>query len=159
MQKILLLITTILLSCAGNTTTSSDILGKMPRYLGVAVFDGSYPYGIQASSQFAHGLMEMGLQVIEHINLPTDPDDITKISNVYGVSGLFVGSIKTVFTPQYLDTYLYIRLIDMETGRTIWSVSAKEPRYFTLTYDLSKSVYHTTNQALRHFKNDIRRAK
>ena len=159
MQKILLLITTILLSCAGNTTTSSDILGKMPRYLGVAVFDGSYPYGIQASSQFAHGLMEMGLQVIEHINLPTDPDDITKISNVYGVSGLFVGSVQTVFTPHYLDTYLYIRLINIKTGETIWSVSAKEPRHFTLTYDLSRSVYHTTSQALKHFKKDIRRTK
>ena len=159
MRKILLLTTIMLLSCAGNLTTSSDIMGDMPRYLGVAVFDGSYPYGIQASSQFAHGLMEMGLQVIEHINLPMNPDDITKVSNVYGVSGLFVGSIKTVFTPQYLDTYLYIRLIDMETGKTIWSVSAKEPRYFTLTYDLSKSVYHTTNKALRHFKDDIRRAK
>ena len=172
MRKILLLTTIMLLSCAGNMTTSSDMMGDMPRYLGVAVFDGSYPYSNQASSQFANGLVEMGFLVIEQIHLPqiineqklqssgaVNQSSISDIGNIYGVSGLFVGSVQTVFTSHYLDTYLNIRLIDVETGKTLWSVNAKEPRYFTLTYDLSTSVYHTTKQALRHFKDDIRRAK
>ena len=172
MRKILLLSTIMLLSCAGNITTSSDIMGDMPRYLGVAVFDGSYPYSNQASSQFANGLVEMGFLVIEQIHLPqilneqklqgsgvVNQNSISEIGNIYGVSGLFVGSVQTVFTSHYLDTYLNIRLIDVKTGQTIWSVNAKEPRYFTLTYDLSTSVYHTTNQALSHFKEDIGRAK
>ena len=172
MRKILLLTTIMLLSCAGNMTTSSDIMGDMPRYLGVAVFDGSYPYSNQASSQFANGLVEMGFLVIEQIHLPqilneqklqgsgvVNQSSIAEIGNIYGVSGLFVGSVQTVFTSHYLDTYLNIRLIDVKTGQTLWSVNAKEPRYFTLTYDLSTSVYHTTKQALSHFKEDIRRAK
>ena len=172
MRKILLLSTIMLLSCAGNITTSSDIMGDMPRYLGVAVFDGSYPYSNQASSQFANGLVEMGFLVIEQIHLPqilneqklqgsgvVNQNSIAEIGNIYGVSGLFVGSVQTVFTSHYLDTYLNIRLIDVETGKTLWSVNAKEPRYFTLTYDLSTSVYHTTKQALSHFKEDIGRAK
>ena len=191
MRKILLLTTIMLLSCAGNITTSSDIMGDMPRYLGVAVFDGSYPYSNQASSQFANGLVEMGFLVIEQIHLPQIINEqkrqhsgmvgsqsghvhpfntncvdlqcksgaIAEVGRMYGVSGLFVGSVQTVFTSHYLDTYLNIRLIDVETGKTLWSVNAKEPRYFTLTYDLSTSVYHTTKQALSHFKEDIRRAK
>ena len=172
MRTILLLTTIMLLSCAGNMTTSSDMMGDMPRYLGVAVFDGSYPYSNQASSQFANGLVEMGYLVIEQIHLPqilseqklqgsgvVNQNSISEIGNIYGVSGLFVGSVQTVFTSHYLDTYLNIRLIDVETGKTLWSVNAKEPRHFTLTYDLSTSVYHTTNQALRHFKEDVRRAK
>ena len=172
MRKILLLSTIMLLSCAGNITTSSDIMGDMPRYLGVAVFDGSYPYSNQASSQFANGLVEMGFLVIEQIHLPqilneqklqgsgvVNQNSIAEIGNIYGVSGLFVGSVQTVFTSHYLDTYLNIRLIDVKTGQTLWSVNAKEPRYFTLTYDLSTSVYHTTKQALSHFKDDIGRVK
>ena len=172
MRTILLLTTIMLLSCAGNMTTSSDIMGDMPRYLGVAVFDGSYPYSNQASSQFANGLVEMGFLVIEQIHLPqilneqklqgsgvVNQNSIAEIGNIYGVSGLFVGSVQTVFTSHYLDTYLNIRLIDVKTGQTLWSVNAKEPRYFTLTYDLSTSVYHTTKQALRHFKDSIGRAK
>ena len=172
MRKILLLTMIILLSCSGNMTKSSDIIGKVPKYLGVAVFDGSYPYSNQASSQFANGLVEMGFLVIEQIHLPqvlneqklqgsgaVNQNSISEIGNIYGVSGLFVGSVQTVFTSHYLDTYLNIRLIDVRTGQTIWSVNAKEPRHFTLSYDLSRSVYHTTNQALRHFKEDVRRAK
>ena len=172
MRKILLLTTIMFLSCAGNMTTSSDIMGDMPRYLGVAVFDGSYPYSNQASSQFANGLVEMGFLVIEQIHLPqilneqklqgsgvVNQNSIAEIGNIYGVSGLFVGSVQTVFTSHYLDTYLNIRLIDVKTGQTLWSVNAKEPRYFTLTYDLSTSVYHTTKQALSHFKDDIGRVK
>jgi hypothetical protein len=172
MKKITLFMIIIVLSCAGNMTKSSNIIGEVPKYLGVAVFDGSYPYNNQASSQFAHGLVEMGYLVMEQIHLPQiiseqrlqgsgviDQGHVSEIGKMYGVSGMFVGSVHTVFTNHYLDTYLYIRLIDVETGQTIWSVNAKEPRYFTLTYDLSTSVYHTTNKALKHFKKDMRRIK
>ena len=54
MNKILIIVIIMVLSCAGNMTKSTDLLGDVPRYLGVAVFDGSYPYNKQASSQFAH---------------------------------------------------------------------------------------------------------
>jgi hypothetical protein len=84
---------------------------------------------------------------------------MTEVGSMYGIDALFVGNIQTVITNHYVDTFLHIRLIEIKTGRTIWSVSAKEPRYFTLTYDMGTSVYHTTNQALKHFKQDIRRIK
>ena len=170
MKKILLFIIIMVLSCASNMTKSTDLLSDVPRYLGVAVFDGSYPYNKQASSQFAHGLMSLGYQVIERINMPSIIDELkfhgsgavgfdsmTEVGSMYGIDAIFVGNIQTVITNHYVDTFLHIRLVEIKTGRTIWSVSAKEPRYFTLTYDMGTSVYHTTNQALKHFKQDIRR--
>ena len=162
MKKILIFIIIMVLSCASNMTKSTDLLSDVPRYLGVAVFDGSYPYNKQASSQFAHGLMSLGYQVIERINMPSPivgSGSVTEIGSMYGIDALFVGNIQTVITNHYVDTFLHIRLVEIKTGRTIWSVSAKEPRYFTLTYDMSTSVYHTTKRALKHFKKDIRRAK
>ena len=170
MNKITLLMIVLVLSCAGNMTRSTDLLGDVPRYLGVAVFDGRYPYNKQASSQFAHGLMNMGYQVIERINMPSlmgelkfhgsgavESDYVTELGLMYGIQAIFVGNVQTVITNHYVDTFLHVRLVEIKTGKTIWSVSAKEPRYFTFTYDMATSVYHTTKQALKHFKQDIRR--
>lgn len=180
--KILSTLSLILLSCAPNYTRQSSgfnvgnnisaLPDGVPKRVGVAQFSGEYPINIQASDQFASGLIELGFDVVERqhianvykelgLQLSGIIDDSTrvKLGKQLGLKGIFVGSVTGESSITWVDSHLNIKLVDIETGRIIWSATAKDPRLLTLSMDVRTSITHTVRNALDILKNDINKLR
>ena len=88
-----------------------------------------------------------------------DDDTRLEIGNQLGLQGIFVGSVTGESSIFLVDSHLNIKLVDIETGRIIWSATAKDPRFTTLSLDVRTSITHTVRNALNILKNDLNKLR
>jgi len=182
MIKYLFLIVFISFNCAPTYTTQStgfaigqnikELPDGVPKRVGVSQFIGEYPINIQATDEFSSGLIVLGFDVVERQQISTiynelgvqqsgiiDDDTRLEIGNQLGLQGIFVGSVTGESSIFLVDSHLNIKLVDIETGRIIWSATAKDPRFTTLSLDVRTSITHTVRNALNILKNDLNKLR
>ncbi len=162
--------------CATTQTSSGfstdrnvqDLPEGIPKRVGVALFTGEIPINVQATDQFTGGLPSLGFDVVEREHFDEIIREISlhqaglisektrkRLGEQLGLEAIFVGSVTGESSIWWVDSHLNLRLIDIGTGKAIWSVTAKDPRLLSWSMDVRTSVVHTTNQALKMLKKDL----
>lgn len=122
----------------------------------------------QAESIFASGLPELGFEVIERAALNGLLAEVglteqgflaegtgTKRGQLQGIDGVFLGNSVGERSPMWTDTHLTMRLVEVGSGKTIWTVNAHDPRTMAVNMSEESSIPHTTKAALKALKKDL----
>lgn len=168
--------TLFVIGCATTQASSGFLVGSnvrvlpegVPKRVGVYQFSGDYPLNIQSTDQFSAGLLRLGFDVVERQHLENVIDELSlqqtgiiaentrkELGKQLGLEGIFVGSVTGEVSPMWIDSHLNIKLVDIQTGKMIWSATAKDPRILTISLDVKTSIVHTTNQALKMLERDL----
>jgi PBP1b-binding outer membrane lipoprotein LpoB len=176
MKKIavIILICSLIQGCATASTSSGfqpshnrEIPPGIPKRVAVLI-TGETPLDVQASDQFSTGLLEIGFDVMERrqiqavlaevqfqqSGLVTEAGAI-ELGKMLNVQGVFIGSATGGSGPMWVNTHLNIKLVEVKSGKVIWSVSAHDPRNFSWSNDARTSIACTTQSALQFLKNDL----
>lgn len=140
----------------------------VPKTVGVSLFSGESPINLQATDQFSAGLVSLGFQVVERQHLEEVVNElglqqsgliseksIKAVGEHLGLDAIFVGSITGESSAMWVDAHLNIKMVEIQTGKILWSATAKDPRLFTLSADVKTSVVHAVKNALSMLKKDI----
>lgn len=151
-----------------STQDTSFVLPQSIPARVAVVFQGTVPLDAVATDEFSTGLISLGFQVCERRQLKhvleelafsrTDlvsPDEIVEIGRLLGVQGVFVGTITSEKTAFGLDTHLHTKLVDIESGRILWSASSHDPRHFSLSMALETSMVYTARESLKLLRADL----
>ena len=139
-----------LIQCAPNISSSSGFMigtkiktlpEGIPKRIGVSLFWGKSPINIQATDQFSAGLVALGFDVVERAHIAKVFNELEiqftgaidekmrkELGRQYGLEAIFVGSVTGESSPMWVDSHLNVKLVDIETGRVIWSITANDPR-------------------------------
>ena len=177
---IVVLYALFIMGCASTQTSSGCLIGSnvrgwpegIPKKVGVSVFSWDFPSTIQSTDQFSAGLITLGFEVVERQHFDKIISELNlqetglitertrkELGEQIGLEGVFVGSILGEVSPVSIDTHLTIKLVDVLTGRIIWSVTTRDPRVIAWSADVRSSVVHTTNQALKMLEQDLHNIK
>ncbi len=144
----------------------------VPKRVAVVPFTGESPINVQAADQFSAGLVNLGFDVVErqhfdkivkelevqHSGMISD-ETIQSVGRQMGVEGLFVGSVAGRSNELFVNTYLNLKLVEVETGKVLWAGTFSDPRIFGLTNDHKESIIYTTKKALEILEEDLRKAR
>lgn len=165
----------ILSGCAAPTSSGFNndqnihqLPPGVPKTVGVSLFSGESPINLQATDQFSAGLVVLGFEVVERQHLEEVVSELglqqsgliseknrKALGEHLGLDAIFVGSITGESSATWIDAHLNIKLVDIETGKILWSAAAKDPRLFTLSSDVKTSVTHAVKNALSMLKKDL----
>ena len=141
-------------------------LSTLPKIVGVMPFSGTQPYADQASILFSTELLRSDefdhvverqhlLEVIAELGWnQTDfisKDIRTAIGEQMGLEGVFVGDVSTHETSNGIDSSIYIKLIDVESGSVLWSCSAQDNRLS----GWANSTRSATQDSIRNLEKDL----
>lgn len=178
MKRLLLLALCLLIGCGCMpASTSSGLMLQenihalppcVPKKVGCALFTGQSPINSQATELFLCGLLKLGFDVVERLQLDKileelelqhtgliSPETRQILGRQLGLEGIFVGNITGRSTSFTVNTFLNLKLIDVQTGKVLWSGSFCDPRMFALTTDAQTSIIYTTREALRMLGKDL----
>ena len=165
--------------CAGPSS-STGLLGiletetplpvELPHIVAVMPFTGDVRITRQAADRFAGGLIQLNFEVVEKEKLetvlneliihPGEYVDSTKrgqLRNNLNLEGMFIGTINSRTGASRVSTELMVKMIDVGTGRMVWSAEVKDARCLNWNKDLRKSLDYTVGRALKLLKRDIER--
>lgn len=162
--------------CAVPTTSSGFMTDQnvpqlppgVPKTVGVSLFSGESPINLQATDQFSAGLVSLGFEVVERQHLEEvvnelglqqsgliSEKNIKEVGKHLGLDAVFVGSITGESSAMWVDAYLNIKMVEIQSGKILWSATAKDPRLFSMSADVKTSVLHTVKNALSMLKKDL----
>ena len=141
----------------------------VPRKVGVAIDGGDPRLASQASSEFTAGLFRLGFDVVERSEMDAilrefalkgsgmlDSAERVEIGKMTGTEGIFVGSVTYERSAAWVDSHVNVRLIDVNSGRVIWTAEAHDPRLVGISDAPETSIIHSTREALKLLKKDLR---
>jgi PBP1b-binding outer membrane lipoprotein LpoB len=180
MKKIVVLVFLCLViqGCATPSTSSGfrpshgrEIPPGIPKRIAVLI-TGETPLDVQASDQFSAGLLRIGFDVVERRQIQAvlaevqfqqsglvTEEGAIEIGKLLNVQGVFIGSVTGGSGPMSVNTHLNIKLVEVKSGKAIWSVSAHDPRNFSWSTDVRTSIAYTTQSALLFLENDLQNSK
>lgn len=168
---------TVILSGCAAPTSSGFMTGQnmpqlppgVPKTVGVSLFSGESPINLQATDQFSAGLVSLGFEVVERHHLEEVVNElglhqsgliseksIKAVGEHLGLDAIFVGSVTGESSAMWVDAHLNIKMVEIQTGKVLWSAAAKDPRLFTLSADVKTSVVHAVKNALSMLKKDLK---
>lgn len=146
----------------------SQLPPGVPKTVGVSLFSGESPINLQATDQFSAGLVNLGFEVVERHHLEEVVNElglqqsgliseksIKVVGEHLGLDAIFVGSITGESSEMWIDAHLNVKMVEIQTGKILWSAAAKDPRLFTLSSDVKTSVVHAVKNALSMLKKDL----
>ena len=164
--------TTTFQSSSGFSINGQSLPPGVPSIVGVPIFSGDSYISTQATDQFSAGLMQLGFEVVERAHLEEIINERKLqysglvaessrgiLNEELGLQGLFVGSVTGESSAAWVDTHFNVKLIDISSGKTIWSATTKDPRAITLSMDVRTSIVHTVNSALSVLRKDINKLR
>jgi hypothetical protein len=155
-----------------NGDTPFTLPEGIPKKVGVVLFEGDEQYSQLVTEQFSAGLLSLGFTVVERRNiekvifelelqntgLMADQNRIA-LGKQLGLDGIIFGTVSGHADIYTIMSYVTVRLVDIENGKTIWSCSVKDPRLTSLDTSLATSMAVTTKEALRLLKSDLSNRK
>jgi hypothetical protein len=164
-QVIVLAFLPILLGACAVPSTSTGYITEginVPKKVGVIPFDGDFSIANQATGQFANELKSLGFEVVESSfeGIPKDSMPTTeiriKLREQFGIEGIYYGNIRGTKTWDWVDTYFNIQLVNIETGRVVWTAEVHDPRSVCIDTSQSTSVKITIKNAMKILKKDLK---
>jgi hypothetical protein len=162
-------------ACALNMASSKLSHGDrlpvagFPKRIGVATIVGNLTAQQDATSRLSRGLIDLGFQVVTN-NWNVDrilgqwaegvsetiPETIRRrLEERYGLEGLFVGTLSQDKGNIVNETRLSLRLIDVPTGKLVWSANVLGRGVAGLSGGVKDTAVAAVEKALHSLEKDI----
>lgn len=161
--------------CMASTSSGIQEEGKakrlptsMPREIAIFPFGGNFELSAIAKEEFSQGLSDIGFEIVEREGLAAiiaelqiqqtgfvAPDKVAKLGGALGVRAIVMGTVEGESSPLWVDSHVNLRIVDVESGKVLWSCSAHDPRLFTASMSPKTSVIHSARNAIKLLRKDI----
>ena len=162
-------------ACALNMASSKLSSGDrvpvagFPRRIGVATLVGNLAAQQDATARLSRGLIDLGFQVVTN-NWNVDrtlgqwaegvfetiPETVRRrLEEQYGLEGIFVGILSQDKGNIVNETRLSLKLIDVPTGKAIWSANVLGGGVAGLSGGVNDTALAAVDKALHSLEKDI----
>ncbi len=136
---------------------------EIPHKVTVWRFTGDM-FGTIAANMWADGCRGRDFEVVDSqlqqgSRVTPTSSDLQRLGEEFGVDGVFVGRVLVEQKGlAYFDSHISIELIDVKTGKVVWSAEAEDPTFAT-TFSSIEAVRHAIRSALRLLDRDMLRMR
>jgi hypothetical protein len=162
-------------ACALNMASSKlsyvdrVTVAGFPKRVGVATLVGNLAAQQDATSRLSRGLIDLGFQVVtnnwnvdnilgqwaEGVSETIPAGTRKQLEEAYGLQGVFVGILSQDKGNIVNETRLSLRLIDVPTGKLVWSANVRGGGVAGLSGSVNDRAVGAVEKALHSLEKDI----